>query len=202
MKRRFLGLALPTVMLALHSMGTQAQDATRPSIQPCTGPVITEGKSRQRFDAQALMMVAAELEAQGEARFHLEFAPPASECQVESFDVADAKIVGIASPIQKGPSTVLYRFIVERPTGKSEVLVIYSGTAAVFAGKGEVVHVSEERDGVVSWYAMFRDVPAYPPVKELVKRIVGGDAKPLLAVRWPAGAKEGEMVAYDSKRLK
>jgi hypothetical protein len=49
---------------------------------------------------------------------------------------------------------------------------------------------------------MFRDIPAYAPTKELVRQIVEGVAKPLLAVRWPPGAKEGEMVAYDSKRLK
>lgn len=152
--------------------------------------------------AKALMVVAGELEAQGESRFHLEFSPPSSECQVELFDVADAKVTAIASSFQKGSSTVLYRFALVRPTGKSEVLVLYSGTAALVAGKGDVFHVSEDRDGVISWYAMFRDTPSYPVVKELVQRIIDGGAKPLLAVRWPAGAKEGEMVAYDSKRLK
>jgi hypothetical protein len=148
------------------------------------------------------MVVAGELEAQGESRFHLEFSPPSSECQAELFDVADAKVTAIASSFQKGSSTVLYRFALVRPTGKSEVLVLYSGTAALVAGKGDVFHVSEDRDGVISWYEMFRDTPSYPVVKELVQRIIDGGAKPLLAVRWPAGAKEGEMVAYDSKRLK
>jgi hypothetical protein len=148
------------------------------------------------------MVVAAELESQGEAKFHLAFAPPSSECQVESFGDATSKVIAIASPLEKGPSTILYRFLVERPGSKNEVLVLYSGTAALVAGKGEVIHVSEERNGVVSWYAMYREAPAYPLVRKLVEEIVDGRAKPLMAVRWPAGAKEGEVLTFDSKRLK
>jgi hypothetical protein len=49
---------------------------------------------------------------------------------------------------------------------------------------------------------MYRDTPAYPVIKALVEQVVNGSAKPLMAVRWPKGAKEGEFVAYDSKRLK
>jgi len=201
MKRRSLSSGVSTALLALMSICAHAQDAAKPTIAPCAGPMNTEGKSRQRFDATPLMIVANELETQGESKFHLQYSPPASECQVEAFDVAGNKIAAIASPFEKGPSTVLYRFLVGRPAGKSEVLVLYNGTAALIAKKGEVIHVSEERDGVISWYAMFRDVPAYPVVKELVGQIVSGAAKPLMAVRWPAGAKEGEIVAYD-KRLK
>ena len=183
-------------------MGAYAQDVAKPAIQPCAGPANSAGKSRQRFDSKALMVVALELEAQGEAKFRLDHEPPTSECQLETFDVGEAKVVAIASPPAKGISTVLYRFVVERTDGKSEVLVLNSGTAALVAGKGEVFHVSEQRGGVISWYAMFKEAPAYPPVKELVSQIVSGGATPLMAVRWPAGAKEGEMVVYDTKRLK
>jgi hypothetical protein len=49
---------------------------------------------------------------------------------------------------------------------------------------------------------MFRETPTYPAVKALVEMIVSGSAEPLLAVRWPEGAKEGELVAFDKKRLK
>ena len=89
----------------------------------------------------------------------------------------------------------------DRPTGKSDVLVLYNGTASLLRG-GYVFHVSEEKDGIISWYAMFGDDPPYPVIKALVEQIVSGTAKPLLAVRWPKGAKEGELVAFDEKRLK
>src|SRR5688572_21696742 len=101
MNRRNLDLGLSTVVLTLSSLCTYAQDAATPTIQSCASPMSTEGKSRQRFDSTALMVVAGELEAQGEAKFHLEFSPPTSECQVESFDVADTKVVATASPFQK-----------------------------------------------------------------------------------------------------
>lgn len=83
-----------------------------------------------------------------------------------------------------------------------EVLVLYSGTVGLVL-KGEAFHVTEKtRDGVISFYAMFKEEPTYLAVKELAMSILAASAKPLLAVRWPAGAKEGEIVAFDSSKLK
>jgi hypothetical protein len=39
-------------------------------------------------------------------------------------------------------------------------------------------------------------------VKPIVTAIIDGSAKPLTTVRWPPGAKEPVIDAYDSKRLK
>lgn len=67
---------------------------------------------------------------------------------------------------------------IRRADANSEVLVVYSGIAAAIAGNGPVVHVSEKRDAIISWYAMYRDESTYPAVKE------------------------GELVSFDFKRLK
>jgi hypothetical protein len=45
-----------------------------------------------------------------------------------------------------------------------------------------------------------RAFASYAPQLEIA--IAGGQAKPLMSVRWPSGAKEGEALAFDSKRLK
>jgi hypothetical protein len=152
------------------------------------------------------VVVALELEAQGKAQgesaFHLKYSDPSAECVVESFVAGDIAVMAHYNPWEKGLSTLQYRFDVDRPTGKTQVLVLYSGTASLVYGGGYVLHVSEERDGVISWYAMYRDTPPYPAIKTLVEQIVNGTAKPLMAVRWPSGAKEGEILTFDSKRLK
>jgi hypothetical protein len=132
----------------------------------------------------------------------LKYAPPKAHCIVETFPAGEASVAAGYSPWEKGISTLLYRFTVSRPEGPSEILVLYSGLASLMAGGGLVFHVSEERQGVVSWYAMYAQEPAYPDVKALAERIARGEAKPLMAVTWPKGAKEGEIVAFDSKRLK
>lgn len=81
------------------------------------------------------------------------------------------------------------------------MLVLYSGTVGIVA-RGQAFHVSETRGGVVSFYAMFKEQPTYQAAKELAASIFSGSIKPLLAVRWPEGAKEGEVVAFDSSKLK
>ncbi len=179
----------------------RAEDPAAPSMVPCAGPPTGKGKARLRFESGPLMAVAGELESQGEANFHLKYAAPAAECVVETFAVSDATVTARYNAWEKGLSTLLYRFSVDRPSGETEVLVIYSGTASFLKG-GYIFHVSDEKDGVISWYAMFGDEPPYFAVKALVEQIIGGTAKPLLAVRWPKGAKEGELVAFDDKRLK
>lgn len=66
----------------------------------------------------------------------------------------------------------------------------------------EVFVVVEERNGSISYYAMFRDQPTLAALKPLVTSILDGSAQPLARVRWPPGAKEPVIDAYDSKRLK
>jgi hypothetical protein len=178
-----------------------AQDVVAP-LSSCASPPPESGKSRLRFESTPLMLVAHELEEQGESAFYLQYSSPAAECLVETFKLADATVTVSYNPFEKGLSTLVYRATVERPSAKSEVLVLYSGTAGFVSGGDYVFHVLEEKDGIVSWYAMYRDPPTYPVVKVLIEQLVKGDAKPLLAVRWPKGAKEAEIVAFDSKRLK
>lgn len=147
------------------------------------------------------MVVAAELEAQGEKDFRLKYDPPASECLVERFTLANGTASAIYSPWAKGTQTLLYRFVTETPEESREVLVLYSGTVGLVT-KGQAFHVTETRAGIVSFYAMFKEEPTYQAAKELATAIISASAKPLLAVRWPEGAKEGEIVAFDSSRLK
>lgn len=68
--------------------------------------------------------------------------------------------------------------------------------------KKDVFFVVEEHKGNISYYAMFRDQPTYVALRPVVTGIVDGSAQPLATVRWPTGANEPVIDAYDSKRLK
>jgi hypothetical protein len=194
---------LLVILSASLAVANEAHGDTVSAVTPCTAPPAIKGKSPQRFESKTLMIVANELESQGEANFHVRYSKPAAECLVESFSVGDVKVQARYSKWEKAASTLLYRFVVERPKGSgSEVLVLYNGSASFASGGGFVFHVSEERDGVISWYAMFKEEPTYAAARALVEQIIAGSAKPLLAVRWPKGAKEGEILAFDDKRLK
>jgi hypothetical protein len=188
-------------LLLVTSFFARAQEARAIPDSPCKEAPLAKGKSRQRFDATAFMVVAGKLEAQGEKNFRLEYDPPAAECLVERFDVAGREVSAIHNPWEKGIQTLLYRFLAETPEGTREVLVLYNGTVGLVA-KGQAFHVTETRAGVVSFYAMFKEQPTYQAAKELPASIFSASAKPLLAVRWPEGAKEGEVVAFDGSKLK
>jgi hypothetical protein len=148
------------------------------------------------------MTVAGILESQGEADFHIKFDAPGSECLLETFNTGTANVRASYSAFEKGDSTLLYRFAADEAANATEVVVVYSGLAGLVANKGSVFHVSQEKDGVISWYAMYREEPTYAVARSLVNDILAGKAQPLLAVRWPKGAKEGEVVSFDGKRLK
>lgn len=159
-----------------------------------------KGKSRQRFDSTSFMVVAGELEAQGEENFRLIYEPPTAECLVERIVLSGHKLAATYNPREKGAQTLLYRFVAE--DNSREVLVLYSGMVGLVAKGGHGFHVSETRGGIVSFYAMFKEQPTYEAAKTIAADILSGSAKPLLAVRWPEGAKEGEVVAFDDARLK
>jgi hypothetical protein len=196
-----LGLSLAILPTLAHADPPDADQVNTP-VSACASHPVATGKSPQRFDAGSLMVVSAELESQGEANFHLNYTAPTNECLVEPFSIGDVRVQARYSPWEKGGSTLLYRFVIERPDGIGEVLVLYSGTAGFISKRGNVFHVSEERGGLISWYAMFKEEPTYAAIRTLVEQIITGSAKPLMAVRWPKGAKEAEIVAFDNKRLK
>ena len=200
---RTQSIALATLLL-IFSLNAPPTRATNPAetLRACDPGPALKGKARERRDSVALMTVAHILESQGESDFHLKFSPPAQECLVETFEVSGTTIAASYNLLEKGDSTLNYRFRVDRPDDDSEILVLYSGMAGLVAGNGFVLHVSEERKGVISWYAMFREEPPYTALKELVTEIAQGTAPPLMAVRWPPGSKEGEIVAYDDKKLR
>lgn len=189
-----LSVALTTAVSATTLPPTAAACAEAPAVK---------GRARERFESALLMTIAKELESQGEANFHLKYAKPTAPCLVETFSVGPTLVAAEASPAVKGLSTLLFRFHVARPEGRSEVLVLYSGMAALFGGGGDYVfHVAEERHGVIAWYAMYANEPGYEHAKALVERIVRGEARPLLAVTWPKGANQGSIVDFDAARLK
>src|SRR5262249_18347051 len=154
------------VALLATSIAAVARAAQPVPDNACKVAPPAKGKSRQRFDAKAFMVVALEIQAQGEQNFVLKYDPPTEECLVERFDAADMHVSAIYSPWTKGIQTLLYRFVAETPQGSREVLTLYSGTVGLVE-KGLAFHVTEKRDGVVSFYAMFKEEPAYPAVKEL-----------------------------------
>jgi hypothetical protein len=142
------------------------------------------------------------LQSQGEANFTPKYTRPAGECVLERFDVANVPVVALYSPFEKGEATLHYRFRAGPGPDAREVLVIYDGIAGALARKGQVFKVVEDRGGTISYYGLFRDPPTYAALKPLVTAILDGSAAPLATVRWPKGAKEPVMDAYDTKRVK
>jgi len=157
---------------------------------------------RQRWDAVGMRMVAGELQAQVTPSHHLSYRPPAQECVLETLTLGEATAVVHYNPLEKGSSTLLYRIELTRPGGsRSEVLVLYSGIASFVSGQ-PLFHVSEERDGLIAWYAMYSSEPSYAVIVELLRQIASGSARPLMSVRWPPGAKKPQIVSFDRQRLK
>jgi hypothetical protein len=176
--------------------------AESPAPADCGAVPALKSKSRLFFDGGVLMGSLLLLQAQGEAEFTPKYAKPASECVLDRFDVAGLPVVAILSPFEKGDGNLHYRFVAGGETNAREVLVIYDGVAAAMAKGGTLLKVVEDRAGVISYYAMFRDQPTYAALKPLVTGILDGSAAPLATVRWPKGEKEPVIDAYDSKRLK
>jgi len=161
-----------------------------------------KSKSRPTYEGNVLMTSLLVLQGQGEAEFTPKYSKPATECVLERFDVANAPVVVLYSPFEKGEATLNYRFRAGTGPEAREVLVIYDGLASLMAKKGQVFKVVEDRAGTISYYGLFRDPPTYAALKPLVTGILDGSAAPLATVRWPKGAKEPVIDAYDSKRLK
>jgi len=187
--------------LCLFVFAAHAQEAPLLPDAPCKAAPPSKGKSRQRFDATAFMTVAGLLEAQGEKNFRLIYDAAAEACLVERFEQSGQDVNAVYNPWQKGTQTLLYKFVRTSAEETREVLVLYSSMVGLVA-KGQGFHVTETRNGVVSFYAMFKEEPTYQAAKDLASSILTDSAKPLLAVRWPPGAPEGEIVAFDSSKLK
>jgi hypothetical protein len=192
-----LGHRLASAMLVLLSSGLVIG---ADSVEPCSGVADAKSKSRQWFDGATLMVSLSSLEAQGEAKFHPTFDAPASQCLFEKFDVGASRVEAIHSPFGKGEHTLHWRFTTSQAEAR-EIFVIYDAMASLIARK-DVFLVVEERDGNISYYAMFRDQPTYAALKPVITGILDGSTKPLATVRWPPGDKEPMINAYDSKRLK
>jgi hypothetical protein len=160
-----------------------------------------KSKSRPLFDSGALMPYLLALEAQGEAAFRPTYETPPGECLRESFEVAGTAVSARYVPFQKGEKTLNYRYVAGDGAARRDVVVIYDAMASLMAKKN-VFFVIEDRAGAISVYAMFRDPPTHAALKPIVTGIVDGSAKPLATVRWPKGAKEPVIEAYDSDRLK
>ena len=193
---------LRTVFLvAILVVGRAACADAAEGTADCAGATDLSSKSRLYWKGDTLMTTLLVLQAKGEANFHLEAAAPRSECVFEKFEVAGAAVEAVRSPFEKSVGTTLnWRFHVGG-TEPRDILVVYDGTASAMAEK-EMFFVAEERKGSISYYAMFRDQPTYAALKPMVTSIIDGTAKPLATVRWPKGAVEPVIDAYDAKRLK
>ena len=179
---------------------TAAANADEATVAPCADLTEPKSKSRQFFEGKILMTNLLALEAKGEAKFHPAFAQPAQQCLFGKFDVAGTGVDAIHSKFEPGEATLLFRFATAGSDARN-IFVIYDGMAS-FMSKKTVFFIVEERAGAISYYAMFREQPTFAALKPLITGIVEGSAKPLARVRWPAGAKEPEIDAYDTSRLK
>src|SRR5689334_5664299 len=104
MKHGIYRASLVAVMLA----GGLAHGAD--PVAPCSAVTDAKSKSRQWFDGKTLMVSLSSLEAQGEAKFHTTFAPPASQCVYEKFEAGASPVEAIYSPFEKGEHTLHWRF--------------------------------------------------------------------------------------------
>jgi hypothetical protein len=168
----------------------------------CVDTADIKSKSRLFFDSSVLMTNLLGLQAQGEAEFRPKYAAPLSECVRERFESAGFAVTAVQSPFEKGALTLHYRFVAVSGAETREVIVVYDGTASLMAKKSFIFMMIENRAGKISYYAMFREQPAYVALKPLVVGILDGSLQPLATVRWPAGEKEPVIDAYDTKRLK
>jgi hypothetical protein len=194
--------AIFTLVLFGTALGAGAADTAAEAAAPdCSGIADIKSKSRQSFDGSTLMVSLLMLEKQGEADFTPKFAPPSSVCVFDKFDAGGLPVSALYSPFEKGEQTLHYRFVAHGDEMR-EILVVYDGPASLVAKKDLLFVVVEKLKENVSYYAMFRDQPAYAALKPLIVSILDGSAKPLAIVRWPAGAKEPVIDAYDTKRLK
>jgi hypothetical protein len=164
----------------------------------CEGRHQIKSKSRPLFESKALMPSLLLLQGQGEAKFHLDAAPPVALCLAERYEVAGTPVDASFAAHEAGEKTLNWRFTT--PDARS-IVVFYEGAVALMAKK-TVFFVAEERDGKIGYYAMFRDPPTLAALKPIVAGILDGSAKPLAQVRWPAGNKEPVIDAYDTQRLK
>ena len=192
------GVVIIGSMLLSHI--ANAADSS-PVVAKCENFVDVKSKSRQEFDSTIFLQVSGILENQGAGSFDVAYEAPKSVCEVESFDNAGSQVTILHSPWKKADATLLYRVLIKSPAEQREILVVYDGIVANVA-KEDCFHVSEKRNGVVSWYAIYKDQPTYTVVKGLVTAILADQAKPLLAVKWSADGKELEQVTYDNSRLK
>jgi len=190
------------LMIALCSASAGATAAEAEAIAPCAGVTEVKSKSRPLNHLGTMMVTLLVLEKQGEAEFRPKYAAPASACLLEKFDVAGTAVNAIYTPFEKGDHTLNYRFTAGTAEEAREILVVYDGNASLTYKKGDVFQVVEKRRADISFYAMFRDQPTYAALKPIVTSIIDGSAKPLVTVRWPPGAKEPVIDAFDTKRLK
>ena len=196
-KRKKTTTWLFAVLLAAHAWSAEPAAP----VADCAGVTDVKSRSRPLYESKVLMPILLILEARGEARFHPTYARPASQCVFEKFDVAGSPVQAIHAPLEKAPDPTLHwRFLVSGADPR-EILVLYDGTAAAMAEK-DVYYVVEERQGKISYYAMFRDQPTYAALKPVAVSIIDDSAKPLALVHWPPGAKESVIDTYDRKRLK
>lgn len=195
-KKKQRAAYLLAVMFAVQVWGAEPSAA----VADCAGITDVKSKSRPLNEGKVLMGNLLMMEAKGEAAFHPEYEPPASQCVFEKFDVGGSAVQAVYSPFARGEQTLHWRFRVSGVETR-ELLVLYDGTASFMANK-DVFFVVEERKGNISYYAMFRDQPTYAALKPIAVSILDGSAQPLATVSWPPGEKEAVIQAYDGKRLK
>lgn len=105
------GIFMVPAVLALAMSGW----AYGADVTGCAGVTEAKSKSRQLFDGKTLMYSLASLEAQGEAKFHPTFEPPASQCLFEKFDAGASPVEAVYSPLEKGEHTLHWRFATAQP---------------------------------------------------------------------------------------
>lgn len=196
---QYLLLALPLTAAAQLAV---AQESAAQSLERCADVPEVNSRSRQTFEAEAFLILAATQESGGRSNFRLTYEEPLSECIIDTFELPETTVMAVYSPWQKGPQTIHYRFVADGEVNQREVLVLYSGIVGLVMNGGEYFYVAEQRDGVIAYYAMFKERPTYEAAKEVVTGVLNDKLAPLLATDWPEGSPESQAISFDAERLK
>lgn len=186
-----------TCLGLLASLSSVADEAS------LCAPLTGKSKTKVIFSEQVLITSLLGLQGRGEASFHPVFGDDAETCLEKSLDLAGTPVaVRRYSPESTPGETGMVPLVRFSAGTVQRDIVLYSDPLTSLVAEFDVSFLVEDREGSISYYAIYRGRPSSHEVQDMVQAILDGSAKPLATVRWPTGAPEPLIDAIDSKRLK
>lgn len=186
--------------LILSALLTLSAPVLAADLPRCTATPSDRPDARPHPDKIAVTALAMELEARGEAAFHLAPMLAQAECEFGRDGEGGASRIVSYSPLVRGKHlldrhALIYRVRQQGDGAARELVIGFSALASILYLKGQdTYYAAEERDGRISWYAVYDSEPSGTQVRTLAEAVFSGMLKPKLALHWPKGAREAEAV--------